>query len=91
MSGLEAKKLIARLLRQTLEDGSKVELDGLGTFVPGSSNGFRFIAQTKPRVFIAYVEHSEIAAIMEIPEGTSRKWLFEAKRDLKRLLTEVRS
>ena len=35
--------------------------------------------------------HSEIASIMEIPEGTSRKWLFEAKRDLKRLLTEVRS
>ena len=35
--------------------------------------------------------HSEIAAIMEIPEGTSRKCLYEAKRDLKRLLTEVRS
>jgi RNA polymerase sigma-70 factor (ECF subfamily) len=35
--------------------------------------------------------HSEIAGILEIPEGTSRKWLFEAKRDLKRLLTEVRS
>ena len=35
--------------------------------------------------------HSEIAGILEIPEGTSRKWLFEAKRDLKRLLTEVRT
>ncbi len=35
--------------------------------------------------------HSEIAAILEIPEGTSRKWLFEAKRELKRLLTEGRS
>ena len=33
--------------------------------------------------------HSEIAAILEIPEGTSRKWLFEAKRELKRLLTET--
>jgi len=32
--------------------------------------------------------HSEVAAILEIPEGTSKKWLFEAKRDLKRLLTE---
>ena len=32
--------------------------------------------------------HSEIAAIMEMPEGTSKKWLFEAKRELKRLLME---
>jgi RNA polymerase sigma-70 factor (ECF subfamily) len=30
--------------------------------------------------------HSEIAAILEIPEGTSKKWLFEAKRELKQLL-----
>ena len=31
--------------------------------------------------------HSEVASILEIPEGTSKKWLFEAKRELKRLLT----
>ncbi len=30
--------------------------------------------------------HSEVAAILEIPEGTSKKWLFEAKRELKQLL-----
>ena len=35
--------------------------------------------------------HSEIAGILEIPEGTSRKWLFESKRDLKRLLMEARA
>ena len=35
--------------------------------------------------------HSEVAAILEIPEGTSKKWLFEAKRKLKRLLTESRA
>lgn len=35
--------------------------------------------------------HSEIGGILEIPEGTSKKWLFEAKRELKRLLTEVPS
>jgi len=34
--------------------------------------------------------HSEIAGILEIPEGTSRKWLFEAKRDLRRILKEAR-
>jgi len=35
------------------------------------------------------LRHSEVAAILEIPEGTSKKWLFEAKRELKQLLTEV--
>jgi len=33
------------------------------------------------------LKHSEIAAIMEVPEGTSKAWLFEAKKELKRMLT----
>jgi RNA polymerase sigma factor (sigma-70 family) len=37
------------------------------------------------------LKHSEIATILEVPEGTSRTWLFEAKRALKRMLTESRS
>lgn len=35
------------------------------------------------------LRHSEIATILEVPEGTSRSWLFEAKCQLKRLLTEA--
>jgi len=34
------------------------------------------------------LRHSEIAGILEVPEGTSRSWLFEAKRELKRTLME---
>ena len=34
-------------------------------------------------------KHSEIAGILEIPEGTSKAWLFEAKKELKRLLMEA--
>ena len=34
------------------------------------------------------LKHSEIASVLEVPEGTSRAWLFEAKRALKRLLTQ---
>jgi RNA polymerase sigma-70 factor (ECF subfamily) len=37
------------------------------------------------------LKHSEIAAVLEVPEGTSRTWLFEAKRELKRILMEARS
>jgi RNA polymerase sigma-70 factor (ECF subfamily) len=36
------------------------------------------------------LRHSEIASILEIPEGTSKAWLFEAKKELKRLLKEAR-
>ena len=31
--------------------------------------------------------HAEIASIMNIPPGTSKGWLFEARRELQRLLT----
>ncbi len=35
------------------------------------------------------LRHADIASILEIPEGTSKGWLFEAKKELKRLLTEA--
>lgn len=34
--------------------------------------------------------HAEIASILQVPEGTSKAWLFEAKRELKRMLVESR-
>jgi TIR domain-containing protein len=46
---------LARILRTALEQGASVEIDGLGTFLPGK-HGFRFVAQALPHVFIAYVE-----------------------------------
>ena len=60
--GLELERRVARIVRQAIERGSPVEIDGLGTFLPGRNQGFRFIAQTKPRVFIAYVEEDVAAA-----------------------------
>jgi RNA polymerase sigma-70 factor (ECF subfamily) len=35
--------------------------------------------------------HSEIASILDIPLGTSKGWLFEARRELQRLLTQWES
>jgi len=35
------------------------------------------------------LKHSEIAGVLEVPEGTSRAWLFEAKLALKKMLTET--
>ena len=75
---------IARLLREALECGATVEIDGLGTFSPGGKRGFRFVAQTKARVFIAYVEEDlsfakKLYRIFE--ENGFRPWL-----DKKRLM-----
>jgi len=51
----------ARLLRQCLEEGSTVEIDGLGVFRP-SSEGWEFVPNQRPRVFIAYIhEDRELA------------------------------
>ena len=50
------------------------------------------IGERQRLVFLMFemegLKHSEIAAILQVPEGTSRSWLFEAKSQLKRLLME---
>jgi hypothetical protein len=60
--GASFARRVARIVRHALENGTAVEIDGLGTFLPGRGKGFRFVAQTKARVFIAYVEEDLAAA-----------------------------
>jgi hypothetical protein len=75
---------IARVLREALEGGASVEIDGLGTLSPGGKRGFRFIALTQPRVFIAYVEEDLLFArklYHAFEETGFRPWL-----DKKRLV-----
>ena len=55
-SGAALTDRIARMLRDALERGSTVEIEGLGKFIPDRRRGVRFVGQNKPRVFIAYVE-----------------------------------
>ena len=69
---------------------------------PGSQVGLKValadaLRRINPRhrmVFLLFevegLRHSEIGSILDIPEGTSKAWLFEAKKELKRLLTETR-
>jgi hypothetical protein len=47
---------VARLVRQSLEEGATVEIDGLGSFRPSPDGQFEFVPQTRPQVFLAYVE-----------------------------------
>jgi hypothetical protein len=54
---------LVHVVKESLRDGKPVELDGLGLFLPDGKNGMRFIPETAPRVFIAYVDEDCDAAL----------------------------
>jgi hypothetical protein len=73
---------MARIVRDALVHGMAVEIDGLGTFLPGRTRGFRFVEQTKARVFIAYVEEDLAAAkklYTALEQHGFRPWLDRKK------------
>lgn len=81
-SHLTSARHVARILRRALEHGAAVEIDGLGTFLPGRDQGFRFVAQSSARVFIAYVEEDLGLAkklYCTLEERGFRPWLDKKK------------
>lgn len=58
MSGADCRTCthVAQIVRQCLEAGSTVEIDGLGTFRRNREGEYEFVAQDRPRIFLAYVE-----------------------------------
>jgi hypothetical protein len=57
---------VAALLRQCLEEGSSVEIDGLGVFRPCGGD-YRFFPADGPKVFIAYA-HEDLASAERLYE-----------------------
>ena len=53
---------IAQLVRNCLEEGQSVDIDGLGLFRNDKAGGFEFIPQSNPVVFLAYVEEDRLLA-----------------------------
>ncbi|MCL5742949.1 MAG: TIR domain-containing protein, partial [Acidobacteria bacterium] len=53
---------IVEMLKQCLEEGKSVEIDGLGIFRADPQQGFRFIARALPKVFLAYVQEDAASA-----------------------------
>jgi hypothetical protein len=45
---------VAEIIRRALAAGQTLEIEGLGVFHLSDQNAFEFIAETSPRVFIAY-------------------------------------
>jgi len=79
---LNLTRRVARIVRQALEAGTEVEIDGLGTFRPDKKRGFHFTPQTKPQVFIAYVEE-DLDAVRKLfrafEQNGFRPWLDKMK------------
>jgi TIR domain len=46
---------VAQLVRHCLEEGQRVEIDGLGVFERDSRGGYKFIALARPKIFLGYV------------------------------------
>jgi hypothetical protein len=53
---------VARIVRECLEEGKTVVIDGLGAFRPHGKRGYRFLPRTVPTVFLAYVQEDSKAA-----------------------------
>lgn len=53
---------VALVVRKCLEEGFPVEIEGLGVFRPDENGGIQFRAETRRKVFIAYVDEDFAAA-----------------------------
>ena len=53
---------IAEVLLDALRSGAKVDIDGLGSFIPDENGNIRFVDRSLPKVFIAYVHEDCEAA-----------------------------
>lgn len=73
---------VALIVRECLEQGSAVEIEGLGVFQPLGCGECEFLAYTQPRVFIAYVQENYESAL-RLDNQLSRRgfspWLDKMK------------
>ncbi len=53
---------LLRLVRQALDDGARVDIDGLGSFIPDSQGKVAFVGNLLPKVFITYAHEDAEAA-----------------------------
>ena len=73
---------LARIIRECLAEGVRVEIDGLGSFLPDGAEGPRFVPQNRPRVFLAYVDE-DTEPVRRLHDALAAKrfdpWLDKAK------------
>ena len=79
----EMAELLAAVVRQCVKEGHRVRIDGLGTFTSNDQHlGLQFIAESAPRIFIAYViEDAEYAQRLytDLETAGFNPWLDKRK------------
>ena len=58
---MTTREAVADIVRQCLDAGQTVEIEGLGIFQP-TGRGYELLPQTNPDVFIAYVAEDRVPA-----------------------------
>lgn len=53
---------VAGILKQCLDQGKRVDIDGLGVFLRGADGGYVFHPRKLPKVFLAYVQEDAVSA-----------------------------
>ncbi len=53
---VSSARQVARIVRECLDEGKTVVIDGLGSFRPQGKRGYRFVGRAAPSVFLAYVQ-----------------------------------
>lgn len=69
---------VAQVVRQSLEEGKSIEIEGLGVFHPAPGGTFEFHADCAPRAFIAYAgeEYKWAEALYtDLEKAGIRPWL----------------
>jgi hypothetical protein len=73
---------VAQLVRQCLEEGKCVEIDGLGVFQRDGGGAYQFIPNSQPKIFLAYVEEDKPWAdrlFTDLEERGFAPWLDRRK------------
>src|ERR1035437_8873009 len=81
---LASARHVAAVIRTCLQEGHRVEIERLGEFRPVNGGGFRFVPESRPSVFLAYVSEdaAKVEHLCEILESAG----FDAWMDRRRLL-----
>jgi len=73
---------VVKIVREALQCGAAIEIDGVGTFRGSRNQRFRFVSQKKARIFIAYVEE-DLRLVKKLysafEEHGFRPWLDKKK------------
>src|SRR3974390_1803648 len=81
---VSSARRVAAVIRKSLREGRRVEIERLGEFRPVRGGGFRFLPEQRPSVFLAYVSEDadKVERLYELLERAG----FDPWMDRRKLL-----